>query len=112
MIANAIHPTTCDCTRCSWDWYAESEPVVRVRLFWQETAAQRLHREWLKAVEHSEAIGRSRLLMVDSIPSPIVRRLAVAARDPRRVHLSRCQMRRPRLSLLARVRAELSRRRG
>lgn len=65
-----------------------------------------------KALEHCEAIGRSRLLMVAPRPEPIVRRLSLAALNPQRVHEARCTNRRPRLSLLERVKAELSRRRS
>jgi len=64
-----------------------------------------------KAVAHAEAMSRSRLLQVAPMSEPVVRGLHVAVRDPKRVHVSRCPMRRPRLSLLARVKAELSRRR-
>ena len=69
-------------------------------------------RDFRKAVEYCESIGRSRLLMVAPRPEPIVRRFDVAVRDPLRVHEARCTNRRPRLSLLERVKAELSRRRS
>lgn len=61
-------------------------------------------RDLRRAMEHYDAIGASRALMLaDPIP-PVVRQRVAVARDPRRVHLLRCMTRRPRLSLLERVR--------
>jgi hypothetical protein len=65
-----------------------------------------------KDSNYHEAVRQSRLLSIAPAPERIIRRLDVPARDPRRVHLSRCLMRRPRLSLLERVRDEMSRRRA
>lgn len=53
---------------------------------------------------HYEAIGESRELARGQLPAPVMRQRVAVARDPRRVHLLRCMTRRPRLSLLERVR--------
>lgn len=53
---------------------------------------------------HYEAIGASRELARGQLPALVVRQRVAVARDPRRVHLLRCMTRRPRLSLLERVR--------
>lgn len=56
------------------------------------------------ALAHYEAIGASRALMVREPPPPVVRHRIATVESPLRVHLLRCMTRRPRLSLLERVR--------
>lgn len=61
-------------------------------------------RDLRKALEHYAAIGASRALMVREPPLPVVRHRIAPVESPLRVHLLRCMTRRPRLSLLERVR--------
>lgn len=57
-----------------------------------------------KFARYFEAIGRSRKMGRAPLPAPIVRTPALARRDPLLHHKLRCTTRRPRLSLLERVR--------
>lgn len=85
------HATTCDCRQCMG--------ALCFRVY-DPGPALRLEHE----TSHYEAIGESRELARGQLPAPIVRQRVAVARDPRRVHLLRCMTRRPRLSLLERVR--------
>ena len=109
MIARSPFP--CVCPVCGTGHYDCADPrhgrIEPIRV-----PVRRIGTTLLKDLAYIEAIARSRLLMVGPVPTPIIRRLDIAASDPKRAHLSRCPMRRPRLSLLERVRAELSRRRA
>lgn len=61
---------------------------------------QRVKRFWA----HYDAVGASREMSRGPLPEPIVQKLYLAKPSPRRVHEMRCMTRRPRLSLLERVR--------
>lgn len=92
--------TRCGCPNCG-------DVHARVYTFSVEPVPERESakaRDLRVALAHYEAIGASRALMVREPPPPVVRHRVAIVESPLRVHLLRCMTRRPRLSLLERVR--------
>jgi hypothetical protein len=98
--------TQCHCPNCG-NTHATSSTTITMPAWGMAVpgdAEFQPARDLRKSLEHYEAIGESRDLARGQLPTALVRERVAVARDPRRVHLLRCMTRRPRLSLLERVR--------
>ena len=91
------------------DTYIDRYPWMQIQAF-ERTGRAIYHLDNEAARNHYEAIGRSRQLARGELPEPFVSPPTIARGNPLHAHLARCPARRPRLSLLQRVRAEMARR--